>query len=319
MQRVVAPAQRNNTFNSGAAKALTGAGFPVMGGAAYGGSTAYSTGNTASRNGINNAAYGSGVGGHRPTGWQAFENLTGSNPWKQLHLLNDNLGGLGQASNLAPGSTSFNSQHLNGAEAPVKNWAGTSSANTSADQAADYDVTATYGNPGGVQNEVVTMYDATFNYNTRRTNAVNNAMPAAIQSFINQRNQDYKNNIYPMLFMQYMGQYVTYQNQLNANHQAYLNHQFLPYPFAVAPIPPILPALYNHIPTMVEVTNVYNSVYNYFTNQLNTQVTNDKNTLANYVAAVFPSAFTCHATFYGKDVNNATEATAQQTVVIDYQ
>ncbi|TND08662.1 MAG: hypothetical protein FD123_1878 [Bacteroidetes bacterium] len=157
IQRVVAPAQHNGPFNPNAAKPNNeGDDLPDMENPAYGGTHTNNTGLSGGRDGIHNAAYGSGVGNTRPDDWAELLRLSNNNnPWRQLHLLNDNLGGRGLHTNLVPGSASFNGQHLGGAETPVKNWAGSAEGDVDEDRAADYEVTANYNNPDIISNYII--------------------------------------------------------------------------------------------------------------------------------------------------------------------
>lgn len=317
IQRV--QATRNGTFDNAAPKAATGAGLPPMGAIAGGGVTANNTGISGARTGINNPAYGSGVGGTRPTNWVPFCNLTGYTGanWYQLHLMNDNLGGQGIGSNLAPGSPSFNGQHRAGAETPVKNWAGYAGNNTAASQAADYTVQAVYGNPAAVHNDTITKYTNTFNFPARINGGVNFMRPLVQADYVNFLQQHYLNATYPGLLNQY-------QLDLQA-HQAAVQHNQVAGPLgqplvAVPPLPvaPVLPAAYVQVLGPADLLLINQVALNQVTQILNAQMATDRTWLLNYVANTFPSRFTCTAVFYGENPPGTVVASAAQTIDVGY-
>lgn len=315
MAKIIQLATRSGTFNPSAAKAPTNAAMPIMQAPAYGGLSANNTGLQGERNGIHNPAYGSGVGGIRPPNWGTLVNLTGSNPWVQLHLLNDNLGGQGQATNLAPGSRSFNSQHLHGAETPVKNWAGHSGAAQAANKAADYRVTAQYNTPGPVIAELHQMYDQTHNVQ---------------QMIANRRGQLY------VLYYQHLyntdpafQNLVDTDNQAQANYQLVMNFinaaffqhiaqgyapQFFVPPIQV-PNPPVRSAQLIQIENMLDQFALNQAIQD-----VQAQIAPDKQWISNYVATTFPSSFTCSATFYQESPagSGTIVATAPQQITISY-
>ncbi|QEI14244.1 DUF4157 domain-containing protein [Cellvibrio japonicus] len=315
MAKIIQLATRSGTFNPNAAKAPTNAAMPGMQAPAYGGVSANNTGLLGGRNGIHNPAYGSGVGGIRPPQWANLVNLTGGNPWVQLHLLNDNLGGQGQATNLAPGSRSFNSQHLHGAEKPVKNWAGHSGAAQAANKAADYQVTAQYNTPGPVITELHQMYDQTHNMQQMIANRRGQLYSLSYQNLYN-TNQAFQNLVDTDNQAQ-----TNYQLVMNFINAAYFQHLALGYApqFFVPPIqvpnPPVRSA------QLVQIENLLDQfALNQAIQDVQAEITSDKQWISNYVAASFPSSFTCSAIFYEENpVGSGTiVATAPQQITISY-
>lgn len=322
IQRV--QAQRDGDFDSAAAKPnAAGAALPAMAAPAYGGTAANNTGQNASRTGIHLPAYGSGVGGFRPTHWQTLENLTGGNPWKQLHLLNDNLGGQGQNTNLAPGSTSFNAQHLHGAERPVKTWTG-ANGGVGAGHAADYNVTAHYGNPASVITHLHNMYDGTHNAATMIANVSGHLYNNAINhhyantpfftALMDAENQAQQNDQTAQLLYQIQIQWRqnTYWNQIMAGVHPLLAQWNLGPP-PVAPVPHAID------PNLANALNVLRAqAYNQATLQVNQQIAQDKAWLTNYANASFPVRFQCRARFYEENPVGTVNVSNWQEVNITY-
>lgn len=312
-------ANRTGTFNSAAPKAPTNAAMPPMQAPAYGGLSVNSTGMMGSRSGIHNPAYGSGVGGVRPPNWSTLTALTGSNPWVQLHLLNDNLGGRGQATNLAPGSRSFNSHHLKGAETPVKNWAGHSGAPQAANQAADYVVTAQYAGPLPVINELHMMYDQTNNAQAKITNLQTQYYKAYWQ-YLYLNNPAFAQMAYShdQAEMQYQMQYQQTINQITANYFQHINQTGNPQSFVSTipiPQPPVKPlALIQIEQQLVQMA------YAQAVQDVQTTATQEKQWITNYVTNTFPSSFTCTATFYEEKPGGTGQiyATSPQQITISY-
>lgn len=316
VQRVVAPAQHDGPFNTNALKNIHVQNLHNNLTAQYGATRTNNTGISGGGTALSNQAYGSGVGNFRPDNWAKLEELTGGNPWIQCHLLNDNLGGTGVGANLSPGSSSFNHQHLLGAETQVKDWAGYTG-NFTIGQVADYTVTSVMGNPQPIQNEIKQLYNvhsipkykkASYDYAVKILPIYLNrvANQNAIQR-LNLIDQQIKNNAQLNAYAKNpanLQQYFLFYNQIYNNIKQQQYNIFYRQEYA-----------------NLDNIHTLNLLFQYaYQTNFSVLENNERVWLADYVQNTFHSSFICNAVFYEyNNMQNRWDATALQTVNITYQ
>lgn len=151
----------------------------------YGGVTAQNTAKWAHAETIDGDWIGWGVNDH-PTNWEKFTRLVGPYAVKHLvqgHMLNERIGGEGEARNLAPLTASANTRHWNSVESPIKQWLDADTKN-----AVDYKITPQYtGAKNTLKTKLINEFKATRaeatsgtqpNLRTWLGNYIDNTIPA---------------------------------------------------------------------------------------------------------------------------------------------